>query len=589
MKKLLLNLLILFLIASCQQKSPKPRLTFDQVLENYHQESLALYRITATFLGDSRYNDTLPNFLAADFKAKEKAFYTQYQNTMNSFEDTTLTEEQLLSKKILLWECTQYLEGMAFKKELMPIDQMWGFQLLFGQLASGASAQPFVTVKDYENWLVRLEGYLEWMQSAEDNMRIGITEGMVLPQSLIIKVLPQLEALTTTNLDSHLFYQPIKNLPQTFEEGDKKRLTEAYSKIILERIIPAYLQLHDFMANDYYAAGRSSSGYIALPDGKAYYDYAIKLYTTTTLSADSIHQLGLSEVARIENEMKKVMQQVHFKGSLKAFFDHVRNLDELKPFKTPKEVIENFYAIRDKMLPQVNKLFDLQPKTPFEVRRTEAFREASASAEYNAGSLDGTRPGIFYVPIPDIENYSVVRDEDLFLHEAIPGHHFQISLQLENESLPSFRKNLGYSAYSEGWALYTESLGKELGLYDDPYQYFGMLGAEMHRAIRLVVDTGLHSKGWTREEAIDYSLAHEARSEASIIAEVERYMANPGQALSYKIGQLKILELRKRAEEHLGEAFDIRMFHRIVLGSGPMPLYLLENLIDQWIASSKNS
>ena len=226
---------------------------------------------------------------------------------------------------------------------------------------------------------------------------------------------------------------------------------------------------------------------------------------------------------------------------------------------------------------------------PQNVRRTESFRESSASAEYNAGSLDGTRPGIFYVPIPSIENYSVVRDEDLFLHEAIPGHHFQISLQLENESLPSFRKNLGYSAYSEGWALYTESLGKELGLYDDPYQYFGMLGAEMHRAIRLVVDTGLHSKGWTREEAIDYSLAHEARSEESIIAEVERYMANPGQALSYKIGQLKILELRKRAEERIGEAFDIRMFHRIVLGSGPMPLYLLENLIDQWIASSKNS
>jgi len=239
------------------------------------------------------------------------------------------------------------------------------------------------------------------------------------------------------------------------------------------------------------------------------------------------------------------------------------------------------------MLPQVNKLFDLQPKTPFEVRRTESFREASASAEYNPGSLDGTRPGIFYVPIPDVEKYNLFSDEDLFLHEAIPGHHFQISLQQENQDLPSFRKDLWYSAYGEGWALYTESLGKELGLYEDPYQYFGMLGAEMHRAIRLVVDTGLHSKGWSREKAIQYSLDNEAESEASITSEIERYMANPGQALSYKIGQLKIRELRKRAETTLGAAFDIKTFHKIVLESGCIPLEYLEEKIDSWILLKK--
>jgi uncharacterized protein (DUF885 family) len=280
-----------------------------------------------------------------------------------------------------------------------------------------------------------------------------------------------------------------------------------------------------------------------------------------------------------------VKNKVGFKGDLKSFFNHVRDLDELIPFDKPSQVIDNFNRIHKEMTPQVNSLFGLQPKTPFEVRRTEAFREASASAEYNPGSLDGTRPGIFYVPIPNIKEYNYFSDEDLFLHEAIPGHHFQISLQQENTSLPSFRKILWYSAYGEGWALYSESLGEELGLYKDPYQYFGMLSAEMHRAIRLVVDTGIHTKGWSREKAIQYSLDNEAESEASITSEIERYMANPGQALSYKIGQLKIRELRNRAEKRLGDKFDIKIFHERILESGCIPLKLLEEKINNWIES----
>jgi len=492
-----------------------------------------------------------------------------------------------LSKKILIWECEMSLKGMEFQKDLMPIDQMWGFQLSFGQLASGAGAQPFNTVQDYENWLVRIEGYLDWLQSAQSNMQKGMKTGWVLPQALVKKVLPQLKGMTRVDLDKHLFYNPARNFPISFTEEDKTRLSAAYKTMVLDQIVPAYTVLHDFMANEYLAAARTSSGFDALEGGSAYYDYAIQYYTTTTLSADEIHQLGLSEVARISEEMKAVKEQVGFEGDLKSFFDHVRNRKELMPFTDPQQVVDNFYAIQKKMLPLVNKLFELQPKTPFEVRRTEAFREASASAEYNSGSLDGTRPGIFYVPIPDVEKYNMFSDEDLFLHEAIPGHHFQISLQQENQNLPSFRKDLWYSAYGEGWALYTESLGKELGLYEDPYQYFGMLGAEMHRAIRLVVDTGLHSKGWSREKAIQYSLDNEAESEASITSEIERYMANPGQALSYKIGQLKIRELRKRAETSLGTAFDIKIFHKIVLESGCIPLQYLEEKIDSWILQKK--
>ena len=277
------------------------------------------------------------------------------------------------------------------------------------------------------------------------------------------------------------------------------------------------------------------------------------------------------------------MKQVDYKGDLNSFFSYVRNLDQLKPFDTAEGVIDNFNEIHETMKPHLKSLFDLTPKTPFEVRRTEAFREASASAEYNPGSVDGTRPGIFYVPIPDIKNYNIVSDEDLFLHEAIPGHHYQISLQQENELLPAFRKTLWYSAYGEGWALYSESLGSELGLYTGPYQYFGMLSAEMHRAIRLVVDTGLHAKGWTREEAIQYSLENEAESEAGIISEIERYMAMPGQALSYKIGQLKIIELRQKAEAKMGDQFAIKEFHNKVLESGCLPLKILEDKLNAWM------
>ena len=295
--------------------------------------------------------------------------------------------------------------------------------------------------------------------------------------------------------------------------------------------------------------------------------------------------MGLKEVARLNAEMEKVKTQVGFKGTLLEFFEEVRNKKELKPFKKPEEVITNFQSIYSRIKPNVDKLFSLQPKTKFEIRRTEAFREKTASAEYNQGTADGTRPGIFYVPIPDVANYNTYGDEDLFLHEAIPGHHFQISLQQENKSLPDFRKFNWFGAYGEGWALYTESLGKELGLYQDPYQYFGMLSNEMHRAIRLVVDTGLHSKGWTREQAIKYSLANEAESEASIIPEIERYMAIPGQALSYKIGQLKIMELRKKAETKMGTKFDIKKFHEKVLESGVMPLALLEMKINAWIGN----
>ena len=584
MNKIITLLISILVFFSCNFNNVKS-LEIAQVFENYYQESLKLYPLQATSQGDLRYNDFLPNDLSDEFRKKEKEFYTFYKSQLNNFPDHTLNENDLLSKKVLLWECDLSLKRLTFNEQYTPINQMWTLQLTIGQYAAGLSAQPFKTIKDYNNWLKRIDDYLIWLETAEERMRQGIKNEIVLPKSLIKKVIPQLKTILNPDLNQNLFFSPARQFPKEFSEKDKSILIEKYTEMVLNKIIPAYKKLSDFMSDQYLDAGRSSSGISAFEDGLDYYNYSIKLYTTTELTADEIHNIGLKEVAKISSEMEKIKTKVGFNGDLKSFFNHVRELDELIPFNEPQEVIDNFNKIHEKMTPQVNKLFGLQPKTPFEVRRTESFREASASAEYNPGSLDGTRPGIFYVPIPNIKEYNYFSDEDLFLHEAIPGHHYQISLQQENTSLPSFRKSLWYSSYGEGWALYSESLGEELGLYDDPYQYFGMLSAEMHRAIRLVVDTGLHTKGWSREKAIQYSLDNEAESEAGITSEIERYMANPGQALSYKIGQLKIRELRSNAEQKLGDKFDIKMFHEKVLESGCIPLQLLEEKINKWVSS----
>ena len=567
--------------------SNQEEIPFSAFVENYYQDGLKLNPLSATMQGDNRYNDLFPNNLDSLEIEKERSYYTSYKNSLDSYKTVQLTESEQMSRAILEWECDINLANLSFKNfEYFPIDQMWSVNLMMGQLANGAGAQPFKTVTDYNNWLKRVDAYIIWLKTAEEKLGEGIKEGYVLPKSLILKVIPQLKEMTEPNLEKHLFYAPVKNFPEDFSEADKKQLSEAYANMVSNKIVPAYQSIHDFMKTTYLEAGRITSGIDAIPNGDAYYQHQIKLYTTTSYTANEVHQLGLSEVARILSEMEKIKTEVGFKGDIKSFFNYVREKKELMPFKQPEEVIANFNSIYERMKPQLERLFDRKPKTLFEVRRTESFRENSASAEYNQGSLDGTRPGIFYVPIPDAAKYNVYSDESLFLHEAIPGHHYQISLAQESGELPGFRKTLWYSGYGEGWALYSESLGKELGLYTDPYQHFGMLGAEMHRAIRLVVDTGLHAKGWTREQAVQYSLDNEAESEASIISEIERYMANPGQALSYKIGQLKIKELREKAEVEMGDHFDIREFHNQVLETGCVPLALLENKIDEWIETT---
>ena len=588
MKKLasfFIAIILSVLLANCKSKEKKQ--DFTALTKSYFDDKNALNPLGATQNGQYEYNDQLQFEMTDGYRKDQANFYDKYGAALATIDEKQLSEEEKNSYEIIKWEVGVGKELLKQPTNLMPINQFEGTHLTIGQFAGGTSAQPFKTEKDYTDFLKRMDKYSVWIDSAMVYMKKGMAKGVVLPKALTEKVIPQFAGMATPKIEDNLFYSAIKLMPASFSDETKKDLTAKYTATINEKLVPQYKKMADFLKNQYLPTSRTTSGIGSFPFGAALYATYVKQWTTTEMTPNEIHNLGLKEVARLNAEMEKVKTQVGFKGTLAAFFDEVRNKPSLKPFKKPEEVIANFEKIYARIKPNVDKLFSLQPKTKFEIRRTEAFREKTASAEYMAGTADGSRPGIFYVPIPDVANYNLYGDEDLFLHEAIPGHHFQISLQQENTTLPDFRKFNWFGAYGEGWALYTESLGKELGMYQDPYQYFGMLGNEMHRAIRLVVDTGIHSKNWTREQAIQYSLDNEAESEASIIAEIERYMAIPGQALSYKIGQLKIMELRKKAETKMGAKFNIKKFHEKVLESGVMPLDLLDKKINNWINESK--
>ncbi|WP_350291116.1 DUF885 domain-containing protein [uncultured Croceitalea sp.] len=570
------------------------------LFKDFQEFKLIINPIEATKAGYAVYNDTIADYVSEAYQEKLVQEYTTFLERIANIDTTGLNETQYLALGTMEWDCSIKKEGL--EKELavvtspiynlptlavFPLGQIQSLHLYVAQLAGGTSVHPFVTVKDYEDWLSRIADYLTFLDTSMANMEKGLENDIVLPKSLVIKMIPQLENFVSNNLENHLFYKPIHQIPESFSEEDKEYLAKEYAKVISERIIPKYAELKTFLEKSYMPKARATSGISAVPNGSETYDYLIRLHTTTNMTADEIHQLGLNEVARIRKEMGKAMEALNFEGDLMAFFEHIRTYKELAPFNKPGQVVSYFKAMEEKIDAKLDSVFNLRPKAGFEVRRTEAFREASASAEYVPGSKDGKRPGVFYVPIPDVEEFNVLTSEALFLHEAVPGHHFQLSLQQENTDLPEFLHPESMGVFVEGWALYAESLGKELGLYGDPYQYFGMLSMEMHRAIRLVVDTGIHAKGWTREQAIQYSLENEADSEAGIIAEIERYMATPGQALSYKIGQLKIRELRNKSEKALGNNFKVGDFHDQVLNSGSLPLILLEQKIDSWINATK--
>ena len=584
MKKLILFISIISFL-SCQkeknaaQKNPQ----LDKIISEYYEDQLKLSPLSATFNGDNRYNDLLNIDFTDSHRALVKSILEKYQKAIQEIDREGLNTNDQLTYDLIERDIKLGLEGLSFPENLIPLNQFYGFHLTFAQLGSGSVIQPFATVKDYDNWSKRMLKGAAYLDSSIVYFRKGMAAGHVLPKALIVKIIPQLDAFNVKDVKESTFYGPIKNLPKSFSEADKKRITELYTNNIQQIILPAYSRLATFIKEEYLPKGRLSSGISDIPNGKAYYQYLIRTMTTTDKSADEIYQTGLSEVKRIKTEMEKTKDAVGFKGDLKAFFEHMRTDPKFTPFKEPAEVLAAFETIHKKMEPALKTMFGRVPKSPFEIRQTEAFRAASASAEYFAGSEDGKRPGIFYVPITNAKTFNLTSGmESLFLHEAIPGHHYQISLQQENGDLPKFRRFGGNSAYAEGWALYTESLGKELGLYTDPYQYMGALGDEMHRAIRLVVDAGMHSKNMTREEAIKFMMDNEPLNEEGTVAEIERYMAIPAQALSYKIGELKIKEIRERLTKQLGAKFKLSDFHDELLKDGNMPLEVLEKKMDQW-------
>jgi len=582
----LLSLALYLSACNTAHHSAGDKAALNNLFDKYWEERMQLFPLEATANGDNRYNDKLTITISESFRDSLKRFYQRQLQELGTIDTSGLKESELISYRLFRYEMNMSLDGLRYPTHLLPINQFWSLTIDLPQLGSAEGNQPFKTTTDYNNFLKRISYLPAWTDTAIANMRQGMTRGWVLPKALVQKVIPQIRAVIQKPEQS-IFYGPVRKMPDSFSAKDKKYFTAAYSRSIDSIINPCYRRLADFFTTEYMPKTRETSGAGAMPEGAAYYDYCIRYWTTTSLGADSIYHIGLHEVARLEAEMNRVKEETGFHGSLQAFFNWLGTDKQFYPFSTPAAVLDSFRAIKKAEDPQLKKLFRHVPKSEFTIRQTEAFRAASASAEYNPPSEDGSRPGIFYVPILDAKKFSAVGMETLFLHEAIPGHHYQISLQQENKDLPRFRRFLWYGAYGEGWALYAETLGKELGLFRNPYQYFGHLSDAMHRAIRLVVDVGLHAKGMSREEAIKYMMAHERISEEEATAEIERYMAIPGQALSYKMGQLTIAAERNKYQRQLGSAFNVASFHDAVLESGCLPLNVLQENLQRWATQQR--
>jgi uncharacterized protein (DUF885 family) len=590
--RVILFLCVVFFVSCGQQTATKQQTSnesFAGFLENYYREGLSLHPLEATRHGVRDFNDRMYPEFTDGHRAKLRDFYNRSLKTLQGFNREELSETDQISYEYVSEYATLLLKDLSFRSNLIPTDQLWGQHLYIGQWATGSGAQPFATVRDYDNWIGRITMFADWMDSAVVYFRRGADSGYTLPKPLVRSMIPQFEYMTGADPEQHHFWGPVRTMPSSFNAADKERLTTSFRQTIGQKLVPAYQRMANFLKNEYLPKAReSTTGISALPDGAERYKLMVKLQTTTNKTPEEIYETGLAEVKRIRTEMERVKDSLGFNGDLTAFFNYLKTDKQFRPFRTPEDVLNAYRSIQSRIEPHLKNYFTTFPKTPFEIRRTEEFRQASASAEY-IRSPDGVKPGIFYAPIIDATQYNITSGmESLFLHEAIPGHHYQTSLQWENKNLPSVRRNDDQSnAYVEGWALYCESLGRQLGLYRDPYQYMGALGDEIHRAIRLVVDVALHAKGMTREEAIRYMMDNEQISEQGAIAEVERYIAGPGQALGYKIGSLKIQELIAKYKSMLGDKFSLQAFHDEFLKDGSMPLTVLEKKMDRWAGKLK--
>ncbi|MFD1949403.1 DUF885 domain-containing protein [Sphingomonas arantia] len=547
--------------------------------------------IQALFRGDLRYADQFGDYITDAYYAGEKAAAERDLAALARIDRARLSPEDQLSYDVFRYQTETTLKGFApalLKAQVeRPIDHFSGFQTFVPDISSGDGAAPFKTVKDYDDNLKRLAGYIVYLGRAQGRMEQGMADSIVNPKLVMRNVVAQLDALVAQGVEGSTFYKPVTKFPATVSAADRTRLTAAYAAFIRDRLNPAHVALRDFIRDKYLPKARDSVGLGEMPGGPALYRYLVAQTTTTDMTPDAIHALGLSEVARIQTAMEAVKTRVGFKGTLPQFFEHMRTDPRFAP-PTRDAIRDAFLAIDTRVKASVGRDFSTIPKSPLDIRPVPAFKEkGEAAGSYMQGTPDGTRPGVFYYNAYDLPSRFTWGFETLFLHEAMPGHHFQISLAQENSALPSFQRFGGNTAFVEGWALYAESLGPELGMFTDPYQLYGHLNDEILRAMRLVVDTGLHSKGWSRDKAIAYMLDNSAMGRTDATAEVERYIAIPSQATAYKIGQLTIRRLRTRAEQALGPKFDVRAFHAQVLMSGALPMAVLESKIDRWIALQK--
>jgi uncharacterized protein (DUF885 family) len=576
-------------------RGPPPLATESERLQALFKQSdednLRRNPLSALFRGDMRYADQLGDSITDAYYAAERAAGENELRLLAGIDRSALSATDQLAYDVFKRQTEMSLRGLTQEMlaltAVRPVDHFFGFHTFYPDLASGEGAAPFKTVEDYENNLKRHRQYPIFLDQAIGRFREGMKSGVVQPRLIVRNVIDQLDLQLAQGVEGSTFYGPVKTFPEGISAADQTRLRTAHAAVIRDEIRPAYVRLRDFLKNEYLPAAREGVGLVHMKGGPQLYAHLIEQNTTLPLTADHVHKLGLSEVARIRSEMEVIKNKVGFKGTLAQFFQHIRSDPKFKP--ASKEWLTNrYYEVGKIVDSRIGTLFSTLPKSKLEIRPVPAYREKTdAGGSYNSGTPDGSRPGVFYFNTYDLPSRTTPGIETLYLHEGAPGHHFQISLAQENEALPSFMRFGGNTAFVEGWALYAETLWDELGMQTDPYQRFGGLDDEMLRAMRLVVDTGLHAKGWTRDQAIKYMLDNSSMGKTDATSEVERYIAIPGQALAYKLGQLKILELRARAEKELGDRFDIRQFHEQVLMTGALPLTVLEAKIDSWIRTKK--
>ena len=580
--------------AAAQQAATQPSATDAALLKLFHDSdegSLRRNPLNGIYRGDMRYADRLGDYVTDAYYAEERAAGKADLAALKKIDRSKLTPTNQIAYDVFKWQTDLALKALSPEllaiTAVQPVDHFSGFHNSYPGFASGEGAAPFKTVADYENNLKRHRDYVVMVDRWIGRFREGMKSGVVEPRLVVNNMIDQLNNQIAMGVEGSTYYGPVKTFPAAIPASEQARLRAATAAAIRDGILPALTRFRDFLKNDYLPAARDSVGLVGLKGGDKLYAYLIESNTTLPLKAGEIHQLGLNEVARITAEMEAIKQQVGSRGTLAEFFVYLRDDPKFQP-ASAAWIRDEYFRIGKRVDARVREQFSLIPRSPLEIKAVEPYREKTeAGGSYQQGTPDGSRPGTFYYNTYDLKSRTTPGMETLYLHEAVPGHHFQISLAQENEALPAFMRFGGNTAFVEGWALYAETLWKDLGMETDPYQRFGGLSDEMLRAMRLVVDTGIHAKGWTRDQALDYMLTHSNIGKADATAEVERYIAIPGQALAYKVGALTILKEKALAQKALGAKFDPRAFHAQVLDTGSLPMGVLEAKIDAWIKATK--